>query len=357
MKQYPKLDFKLLTITYFIILFMSTSSSIFSQIRRDSLLNERILRIEIQLQKSDDSIKTLNKRIESLQNFTDKTFNSLSIQMSGSSYSLTIFGFLFAVIAIFLGLYISNIKDNIEKISGENKDMLAKNKEIKRYVRDIDKYIKGNINGLYLKIKREEISNILKRLVNIPEDINNVAPSLFIADLTDGDFYILKRAYENLNPVTREFMGTYATIFFQHFFGQTMIDEKLKNAVMSWILNCIDDSFPNDIIKSSKDFVKVINDKGVLHFKDDINSYFIGISSSKHKDFNNLYKIIFDNLKSKNRIDFFNAIELSSSVMYSKVYFGNLILEEFGSENQSEVAQKIANDIKLLKSMQPQPQP
>lgn len=354
MKHYTKANFKLFTFIFLIILIVSYSKSIFSQNKRDSLLNERISRIEIQLQKSEDSLKILTKKIETLQNLTDKTFNSLSMQLGGSSNSLTIFGSLFTVIAIFLGIYISNIKENIEKISDENRGFLAKNKEIKRYVKEIDKYIKENISGLYLKIKREEILNILNRLVNVPEDINNVHSSLLTANLMDEDYYTLKKAYENLNPLTRESMSTYALIFFQHFFKQSITDEKLKTVITTWLVNCVEDSFQNDIIKSSKEFVEVINDKGVLSLKDVINLYFGAINSSNHKNFDNLYKVIFDNLQTTNRIDFFNVIESTSSVMYSKVNFGNLILEEFGNENQSEDILKVANEIKLLKLMQPQ---
>ena len=76
MKHYTKANFKLFTFIFLIILIVSYSKSIFSQNKRDSLLNERISRIEIQLQKSEDSLKILTKKIETLQNLTDKTFKA-----------------------------------------------------------------------------------------------------------------------------------------------------------------------------------------------------------------------------------------------------------------------------------------
>ena len=90
----------------------------------DSLLNTKFNSVS-------SSISELEKKIETERSINDKTFNSISTQISVSSYVLTIMGIVFAVLAIGVGAYVTYVERKIIKIGEENKDLLAKNQQIK----------------------------------------------------------------------------------------------------------------------------------------------------------------------------------------------------------------------------------
>ena len=326
--------------------------SAYSQNKKENLPQPNISILESEVKHLKDSIYLQNKRYDSLDKIVNTSFNSISNQLSIASFSLTFFGILFSIFGIILGVYISNLEKKTVKINEENKEFLNKNKEMKRDVEELNKLIQSDINGLYLKIKREEICNILDRLIKIPEDISNVCTTLFSNDLLPGDFSKLRNAYLNFNSKTRPGASGYHTVFFQHFFGQALKDIDLRKAICSSIYQSIIDSFQNDLMKSSNDFMEVLVEIGIEEYKIEITNFFQGLNSSTDIDLNSIFAQMIIKLDSNyNRILLFDQIENSSTTKFSKMKFGKLLIKELAKENLSNEVKIIVYEMDILEKL------
>lgn len=154
-------------------LFLIISNISFSQSIQDSLQETKIILIENQLKSNKDSLAELKREFRALEKMIDISYSGISNQLSASSYNLTYLGILIGVLGIILGVYVTNVSNKIANMGTENEDLLKKNKQIKSDVESLNNLIQNDINGLYLKIKREELTKSIDRLVLIPEDITN----------------------------------------------------------------------------------------------------------------------------------------------------------------------------------------
>ncbi|MEJ7740591.1 MAG: hypothetical protein WKF97_24505 [Chitinophagaceae bacterium] len=305
----------------FISLLLSTT--VFGQSQRspDSILNAKLNTVNIR-------IKELEKEIETERNINDKTFNSISTQISAASLTLTIMGIAFTVIAIIVGVYVTYVERKIIKIGEENKGLLNKNERIKKDVEDLNRLIQGDIQGLYEKLKRQETIDLIDRLNKVPKDVSNISTLLLSRELHTEDFDKLRKAYQKLNNVGSSYKDDYKLLFFQHFLTLTLKDEDLKKEILDYIPTAIRCSFENDILKSTHDFIVAVIDKGLNNFKNEINKYFVGLSSSEHKNYPAVYVTLFDSLKTRqNRFDFLNLIDSTNESRVAKIAFGKLLKE------------------------------
>ena len=187
-----------------IILFTILSISIYATENKKSLeleFNKNNLEntsTKNQINELNQKINELNQDYEKQEKVNEKTFESISNQISAASLNLTIFGILFSVAAIGLGLYVTFIERKIVLIREENKSLLSETKLVKDEVVKINTQIQKDIYGLFLKIKREETVHILERLIKIPEDISNLSQQLLSRELEKEDYLILKEAYLKL---------------------------------------------------------------------------------------------------------------------------------------------------------------
>ena len=325
-----------------------------SQTSQDTIWKARISRIENRLtdidkQNTVPEIQNLKERLNFQQKLNELTINSISNQLNAASYSLSLFGILFAIAAIGLGFYITYIERKIVKIGEENKELLAKNQKIKDDVEAVNKLIQSDIYNLFLKIKREESVQILDRLVKVPKDIANVCNTLLSRELQADDFTKLKQAYLNLAEIDSRYKGQYKILFFQHFIAQTLKDDLLRKDISEFIPMGIQAAFENDILKSTSDFATVLVDKGTQEFKPEINFFFRGLTNSSFKDYDAVYKLLFDNLKSrKNRFDTFNAVESVKEKRLAKIAFGNLIHNAYSTDDPTESELLVFNELNKL---------
>src|SRR5688572_22896231 len=74
----------------------------------DSLLNAKLNTINTRISEIDN-------KFETERNINDKTFNSISTQISAASLTLTIMSIAFAVIAILVGVYVTYVERKIVK--------------------------------------------------------------------------------------------------------------------------------------------------------------------------------------------------------------------------------------------------
>lgn len=355
--SYNNKNNKMKTITVIILLLFSVSA--FSQSKQNTTLKERLKSVEkvlmdIENKKYDYEITNLKDKLDFQQKLNEQTINSISTQLDSASYSLTIFGILFAIAAIGLGIYVTYIERKIVKIGEENQKLLTKNQQIKDDVEALNKLIQSDIYGLFLKIKREESVHMVERLVKVPKDIVNVGASLLSRDLHQEDFAKLKQAYLNLpNKQEGNYANNYMFVFFQHFLGQSLRDENLRLEIAEFIHQGINSAFENDIVKSTLDFTGVLLDKGIQEFKSEINIFFKGLTNSQYKNYIPVYKVIFDNLKSrKNRFEMFSSIESDAENRLAKIEYGNLLVSKYSIDNPTESEQLVFAEINELTTAQ-----
>lgn len=312
----------------------------------DSILNAKLNSV-------NTHISELERKIETERNINEKTFNSISTQISVSSYVLTIMGIVFAVVAIGVGAYVTYVERKIIKIGEENKDLLAKNQKIKQDVQDLNNLIQSDIYGLFEKIKRQETVDLLNRLDKVPKDISNICSLLLSRELLQNDFEKLKKAYMNLDDDDDDYKSSYKLLFFQHFLTETLKDEKLRKDILQFIPSGINSAFENDIVKSTHDFIVAVIDGGLNNFKNEANKFFIGLSSSDHKDYQPVYITLFDSLKTRqNRFDFINLVDSTKEARVAKIAFGKQLIKEY-SENQPTETETLAiKEIQELEAQQ-----
>lgn len=308
-------------------------------------------------------LKQVNSNYEHQVRISEKTFSSISHQIGATSLNLTVFGILFAIAALGLGVYITFIERKTILIREETRALLNQTISTKEEVVEINRLIQEDIYGLFLKIKREETIHILKRLLKVPEDVANLSNELLSRELEKDDFEILKRAYFKLKPKNELDTGlfdvlapmdTYKLIFFQHFLDLAVKDEIIGPDLIEFYPDAISSAFENDIIKSTGDFIKAIIDKGIQNCSKEINSYILALSKSKYSVFKPVYEIIYNGLKNRaDRFKFFELLNDDRDVRLGKSKFGQILKEKY-IENLTEsetividLVDKIENDLKL----------
>lgn len=306
-----------------------------------------------------DEIKHLDTKVELLAQHNDRTTNGISTQLSAASYNLTLFAILFGVTSLILGIYITYVYRKIVKIGENNKFILEQSREIKKEVETINNLIQNDIYGLYLKIKREETEHILKRLVLVPYDIVNFVEQLVSRDLEPKDFSILKEAYlkiidlPELSPEEKVgklgFKDSYRLIFFQHFLDLSIKDKLIGSDLNNFYKIGIENSFENDIIKSSEDFINAIIDEGFQSKKEEIRSFFIGLLQTEYRKREEIYNTLFYKIKSRDkRFKFYDLIPIYNDMDLAKTIYGRLLIKEYQNSDRSNSENEIFIEIKSM---------
>jgi len=295
----------------------------------------------------------------------EKTLDSISNQITAASFNLTIFGFLFGVAAVGLGLYVTQIERKIVLIREENKSLLSETRKFKEEVVKINTQIQNDIYGLFLKIKREETTHILQRLSKIPEDISNLSQQLLSRELEKSDFTILKDAYLKLKekkPINLEdendkdnefynydeqtnYLNSYKLLFFQHFLDLAIKDSTINEDLIDNYNVSVSCAFENDIIKSTIDFTEAIMETGWQSKTKEINAFITALSQSKYQTFDEVYQIIFKNLQTReNHFNLFNLLDDKKEIRIGKLKIGQIIIDKYSSSILNEREQNIINE-------------
>ncbi|MDA9295063.1 hypothetical protein N9Q22_00155 [bacterium] len=322
------------------IILLCISSTLFSQTKNDSILViEHQEKIEILNKKFNE----LTKKYDYQLKISDQTLNSISNQIGATSFNLSIFAFLFGILAIILGIYVTWVERKIIKIRGQNESLLEQTITTKNKVVEINELIQKDINGLFVKIKREETISILNRLCKVPDDILNVSTQLFSRELLKEDYATLRKAYLVLTKESdiervnlNRYKTTYYLLFFQHFLDLIIKDEILESEMTQRFSQGISGANANDIIKSTEDFTKGIIDLGFQSKEKQINAFLKSISNSEFKNFEKIYEIFYNSLKERDdKFKFFEIISDTKELRIPKSNFGKLLIKDYGKEELS----------------------
>ncbi|MDD4970215.1 MAG: hypothetical protein PHT07_12390 [Paludibacter sp.] len=335
---------------HFILLFLLITLTIFSAdnvYSKDKIKQIEIKKLETEIVQSKRELLDIKSRLAIQENINEKTINNISSQLDAASLNITIFGILFGIAAIILGIYVTRIENKVVRMKEESTCLLNETKKNKEEVVSINNLIQKDIYGLYLKIKREETNHILNRLLIVPNDVSNFMDQLLSRELEKEDFKILKDAYLKLLKLPEEqrgksgfgltYEGKYKLLFFQHFLDLSIKDEIISRDLIDFYPQGIYCSFENDIIKSTKDLMKVTIESGYRTMTNELNSYIKGLSESNFKNSEIIYKIIFDKLQNReNQFGFFSLLFDDKESRIGKSNYGKLLISTYANTALSD---------------------
>lgn len=310
--------------------------------------------INSKISEHSNELEKLEIKIENQKENIQNSSQNISNQLSATSLNISVFGILFGIAAVALGIYVTYIERRVVAIREENKSLLKDATDIKEEVVEINRQIQKDIFSLFLKIKRQETIHILNRLSKIPEDIANLVQDLLSTELEKEDYLLLKDAYLKLKgkvdielaedgeknegyedflaPLTSQSMAfnSYKLLFFQHFLDLSVKDPILNKDVMEYYTESVRSAFENDIIKSTTDFMTGIIELGFKAKKTEINAFIKAISKSEFKNFDVIYNIIIDKLRTRdNQYDFFFLLNEDLETRIGKTRIGELLNEKY----------------------------
>lgn len=241
-----------------------------------------------------DQIENINTQLSDLHNLISHSNDAIANEIAAGDRFLTYVGLILGFVGILLGFYITWCYQKVRKmkISIERKERDVK--DLSNKVEKINEQIQNDISGLYEKLRKEESKSLLNRLIKVPEDIDNIVDLLLARELLPEDFSLLKQAFENLPKDNEDNVKKYLLLFFQHFAGQSIKYNDLRNRFVADFALLVSVAFKNDIEKSTKDIVLSLEEA-----KDEIKiqvltPYCKALKKSKYKDMD----ILFTDIKS-----------------------------------------------------------
>ena len=256
------------------------------------VINPEMRKILNRQDKIDSMINVLNVKQQNIiseqettNNIVSKSFDGVSMQLSGASESVGVIGTAIGVLAVILGVYVTYVQIQTSKIYTKNRLALEETEKIKREVEDLNNIIQSNVPKLYEKIKREEINKVMKRLETQPEDIVNHSSLLYTSDLISSDFHSLVRGYLGIEFTSLPSEGKFElktqfhALFAQHFTYETMMTANVKDEFLSNLYAVFMRLWRADYKATIIGFCKYIQQEKIENVKLDIEYYFFGIEA------------------------------------------------------------------------------
>lgn len=314
---------------YLIVFFLFLSIYSNAQNRKDDSL--KIIALKEEVKVLDGKITSINTdvstKIDNQNSVLQTSFSGVSNQISSAGNFLFIVSIIIAILVVGLGIYITFIEKKVSRI-------LKANKKIKKEIEDLNEMIQNDITSLYLKLETEETKSLIKRLVNVPEDIGNIASLLLARHISNDEYGNVKKAYLKYkakyapNPYHEGRLGTFQILLFQHFAGLAYSDIEIGKDIENKLDYILSAAFENDIIQSSSAIIKEYMNKKLDAEK--INIFLLAISRSEFKDLQGVYNAIFDTLIVKNKqFEFYETIDNKPELLTAKIKYGEILKDMY----------------------------
>lgn len=316
------------------------------QIKIDSL-SVSFNKSEEQIKNVTESVDNLLKQVNNLSYLVETQKDIISQEQSVIENSigvvnciLTIFSILFAIVSVLLSWFINRKEKKVESLlkqveakKVEVEKLEEKTSEIKKEILKLNEEISSDMGGLYDRLKKEETISLFKRLVEVPEDISNINNLLYARKIDVENFKYLITSYRKFKSMDIDkveysyYEGLFLTQFFQHFCGQAIAHNLVRNDLIARFSNCIECAFSNDIKDSTKSLVLCLNKDNTIENKVDILfEYIKALNESKHKESLTPYEIIVR--KYNNKDDLIQVWERLASNSIVIKQFGGLLCEK-----------------------------
>ena len=315
-------------------------------------IEQRISAEEQEMACLEKEVAFCEKEISAVNEHVDRVNEAVANQIAASSHTIQVWGIVIAILAFGFGFYINRMWKQIE-------EAMASAKMLQQLHADIQ----NNLQTIYTKLRREETISLLKRLVEVPEDITNVSKILLARTLEKEDFTMLLDAYHNLIIRTTELSGeadisklrkknsdfaeweaAYALQFAQHFMDKAIVVPDIRAIIqprfMVLFKACF---FQNDAEKSTQDFKSGINSLAKNVQTELLSDYLRAMSQSPYAMFTEWYKLLLSNLSEHQLSDIWDNVTKDNKDAFS---FAKSIKEVVEALNpQSLLLEKIASYI------------
>lgn len=247
----------------------------------------------------ENHFSDLDRRLDDLHSMAAISQDCIANELAASDRYVTITGIVISIILVFVGLYVSHLYDKIKVLKNDTqsasqevnrmrRQVDSKIQEVqvlKKEVEETNKQINNDLSSIYVKLKREETISLLKRLVDVPEDISNISPLLFSRELLEEDFDLLVDAYKKIKETGHNAkISLYSLVFFQHFAGRSLRVAELADYFKDNFEFLISQSFKNDIIKSTNDMISELANFSPEERISFVVPYYAALKKSKYKD-------------------------------------------------------------------------
>lgn len=250
----------------------------------------------------------IDKTIERISHLVTVSNDTISNELSAVNTLLVVFSIILALVGIGLGIYISVLHHKVSKIKESIDEKEQTVLRLAKTVADTDNKITTNLSDLYKQLQKEETLSLLRRLDEEPLDIANLIKPLLARSLENDGFIILKNAYiklKNLDKVNiNDYKSSYLLLFQQNFLDKSLLDDDLRDDVISDVKYYTLCAFKRDMIKSTKDMCKALSVDSVPFNKTDILvCYLKALNRSPFKDSVELKNILQENLNNNLRVE------------------------------------------------------
>lgn len=222
----------------------------------------------------------LDKKVTNLTDVIEASNSSINNSLTSTSNYLTVVSIILGLVAAALACYVTYLERKMTLMKDSVGEMCRtvseKEKEVKKLVDEVN----HDVEGLFKRIQREDTKAVLQRLVEVPEDIDNLIRSLFTRVLLPEDYLYLKKAFMKLkaqgtlakpkeivlNDNIRITAGidpedAYLAVFFQHFTGKAVEDTDLSDKIVAYFKDGLDLAFDNDVRMEIENLSKALSKK------------------------------------------------------------------------------------------------
>lgn len=307
---------------------------------------KRINTVEDQLDQVSKHIGHLEYAVDKQKDIIAQEQTAIGNSLGAASCLLAVFSLIIAIGGVILGWYISKKKKEVEKLLKTVEKKKTEVIDTGKKVSDLNKEINENVEGLYARLRQEETTTLLKRLVEVPEDISNLSSLLLSRPLLPNDFKILLEAYENLLKENPDEKRGYILLFFQHFCGQSIKTDLLRKDIIDFFPSGLECAFKQDVINSLSSLIEVLNSTTIEGGNENVLAKYIkALNESRHKEYRKPYQIIVEQC----------GDTINLQIVWNNLADENVIIEPFGNllcekykENQGFV-RKVQEQIASIK--------
>lgn len=207
----------------------------------------------------------MDQHLSSVYDSVNSSNDFISNQLEASNRYLTVVSIVLSVLGIILGIYVTIMERKMLK-------MVSSISESEKMIKTLESDIKGNIRGVFQKVRKADTEALLIRLEQVPGDIANVVRLLLVRDMDKNDYQSLKKAYNSLKVKNLQdeicdydentYGDLYLLLFFRHFLRMSIMDAELRDPMISFFDKGIEASFENELYDVFKEIASLLKDYG-----------------------------------------------------------------------------------------------
>lgn len=221
---------------FFVILF--SCSNVYSQMTYPEV-RETVLQNKKETEELKSELVLQKERFENNKQNYQTLYDGLGNQIAIASFMLIVIA---AALSYFITYYIKKKQEEIQELADTAKKAVEATIEVTELLEkstdSINKtklYIDDHNKELYGKIKRDFNLSYINRVVNVPEDLENLLPVMFTMEFLPEDFTKFKSIVKNNNAKDYNVSNNAMVLLAQHFPFELISDLDLRKELLTEI--------------------------------------------------------------------------------------------------------------------------